>query len=145
MSVWGEIKYAINSTLGTSNFKALNELFDLYCGVKGSTNSNDVLDTLVSGPLFHNTPISRKIKMTGQITVYMSSNLRDNVQVYVNNEYVGTLYNSSNVAAAVSINVTVKYGDIIKILANKSNIDNTYITLRGTTFFAPMGGIIENV
>ena len=145
MSVWGEIKYAINSTLGTSNFKALNELFDLYCGVKGSTNSNDVLDTLVSGTLFRNTPISRKIKMTGQITVYMSSNIRDNVQVYVNNEYVGTLYNSSNVGAAVSIDVTVKYGDIIKILANESTISNTSITLRGTTFFAPMGGIIENV
>lgn len=145
MSIWAEIKYAINSTLGTKNFKPLNELFDLYCGVKASTNSNDVLDTLVAGTLFRNTPISRKIKMTGKITVYMSSNLRDNVQVYVNNEYVGTLYNSSNVGAAVSMNVTVKYGDIIKILANEGNVSNTFITLRGTTFFAPMGGIIENV
>ena len=145
MSIWAEIKHAVNSTLGTKNFKPLNELFDLYCGVKGSTNSDDVLDTLVSETLFYNTPISRKIKMTGQITVYMTNNLRDEVQVYVNNEYVGTLYNSSNMSASVSMNVTVKYGDIIKILANERTIDNTSITLRGITFFAPMGGIIENV
>lgn len=144
MSVWSGIKHAINSTLGTKNFKPLNELFDLYCGVKGSTDSTDVLDTLTSGTLFYQIPISRKIKMTGTVTVYMTNNLRDTVHVYRNDTYIGSLYNSANQSADVSMAVTVNYGDIIKI-GSEDTITNTSITLRGKTFFSPMGGIIENV
>lgn len=143
MSVWGEIKHAINSTLGTSNFKPLNELFDLYCGVKGSTNSADVLDTLATY-LPKGGSVSRKIKMTGTITVFMTSNLQHNLQVYVNDDYVTSLYNSANVSASVSATINVKYGDVLKVVETEKTYDGG-ITLRGITFFSPMGGIIENV
>lgn len=46
---WSEIKYSLNSTLGTSNFKPLDEIINLYAiaGVKGYTPY--VLDGVVRG------------------------------------------------------------------------------------------------
>lgn len=148
MNIWAGIKKALNSTLGTSEFKPLDELFNMHCGIYATTDHT--LKVLLSeGYLKLGDSVSAKINATGRINVYFSSILSTHTfQILINGQHVAYAKGThSNTYNPYSISVDVKYGDIIKILSTAQ--DNKYndltISLRGLTYFAPTGGIVENV
>lgn len=148
MSVWAGIKKALNSTLGTSEFKPLDELFNMHCGIY-ATSDHTLKVLLNEGYLKEGDSVSAKINATGQINVYFSSiTSYHDFRIRINgNEvaYVDGL--QANVYNPYSVSVAVEYGDIIEIVSASDDNDSNKLTisLRGLTYFAPTGGIVSNV
>lgn len=147
MSVWAGIKKALNSTLGTSEFKPLDELFNMHCGIYATNDYT--LKVLWSGGYLEagKSVGSAKINATGQINVYFSQIVSSNhFDILINGTVVARASGSSSSAySPISVSVEVKYGDVIEILSTSTGNSNTTIALCGLTYFAPTGGIVSNV
>ena len=137
MSVWGEIKHAINSTLGSANFKPLDKLFDEYCGVFESDNVlYDVGDVYGKEST---TP--KKLKMTGTIRVAADGlTSSDSLSVWLNGKYAGAVTQQKEHENYAYTTINIKYGDEITF-SSRYTIEKVQIC--GTPYFAPRGGIIE--
>ena len=137
MSVWSEIKHAINSTLGSANFKPLDKLFDEYCGVFESDN---VLYDV--GTVYKNESTTPKtLKMTGTIRVAADGiTSSDRVWVSLNGKSAGVITQQQEHNNYAYITINIKYGDEIAF-SSKYTIEKVQIC--GTPYFAPRGGIIE--
>lgn len=137
MSVWGEIKHAINSTLGSANFKPLDKLFDEYCGVFESAN---VLYDV--GKVYANQSTTPKtLKMTGtiRVTAYGLTS-RESLSVWLNGKSAGKVTQQTEHENYNYTTITIKYGDEITF---SSNYTIEKVQICGTPYFAPRGGIIE--
>ena len=137
MSIWAEIKYAINSTLGKPNFKPIDQIFDECCGVFASDN---VLYNI--GTAYEDTRTETKVlKMTGTIRVKAELTMGDSLSVWLNGTFVGRVTFGSIQAGYSYPTINIKYGDEITFSGSGGNGRNVQIC--GTTYFAPRGGIIE--
>ena len=137
MSVWGEIKHAINSTLGSANFKPLDKLFDEYCGVFESDN---VLYDV--GKVYANQSTTPKtLKMTGTIRVAADElTSGDSLSVSLNGKFAGEVTQQKEHENYNYTTINIKYGDEITF---SSRYTIKKVQICGTPYFAPRGGIIE--
>ena len=132
MSVWAEIKYAINSTLGKPNFKPIDQIFDECCGVFASDNILYNFGTISE----NGSSDTKTLKMTGSVRIEATTFSGYKVHVYIN----GKLSTSFGLQGDYAI-VNVRYGDELFISGSGAEIRNAKIC--GTPFFSPRGGIIE--
>ena len=72
MNIWAGIKYAINSTLGTDEFKPLNEQIDDFANSISLTASDSTIKTLVS---------SDNLKSGGGDTYTFTPNFNGNIRI----------------------------------------------------------------
>lgn len=144
MSVWAGIKKALNSTLGTSEFKPLDELFNMHCGIYATNDYT--LKEWIQNPYDEGESVSAKINATGRINVYFSQMVsRNKFDILINGKAVAIASGSSSSSVSpISVSVEVKYGDVIEIVST-SKYNDTAIALCGLTYFAPTGGIVSNV
>lgn len=147
MSVWAGIKKALNSTLGTSEFKPLDELFNMHCGIY-ATNDYTLKELWRGGSLEEGESVgSAKINATGQINVYFSTLVSSNhYNILINGKVVASVSGLDiSTYKPNSVSVEVKYGDVIEIVSASKGNGSTTIALCGLTYFAPTGGIVSNV
>ena len=137
MSVWGEIKHAINSTLGSANFKPLDKLFDEYCGVFESDNVLYDVGTVYKNQ--STTPKSLKMTGTIRVTAYGLTS-SDCVWVSLNGKSAGEITQQKEHQNYNYTTINIKYGDEITF---SSNYTIEKVQICGTPYFAPRGGIIE--
>jgi hypothetical protein len=137
VSVWVEIKHAINSTLGSANFKPLDKIFDECCGVFASDN---VLYDV--GTVYGNQGTTPKtLKMTGTIRVASDGlTSSDSLSVWLNGKFAGAVTQQTAHENYAYITINIKYGDEITF-SSKYTLKKVQIC--GTPYFAPRGGIIE--
>ena len=133
MGIWAEIKYALNSTIGTADFKSLDKLlrfegkrfaidssiFDTRSGggrstVPTNTVTGNVVDICSVYPKIGGTwnvqvPVDNYLSWSNETTLYAS------VLVYINDVYYGqgTYTSISSSSGNVSVNVSFKTGDKI--------------------------------
>lgn len=82
MGFWSGIKYALNSTLGTNEFKPLNEYIkDLIIGQKRLTASDAVLAVILNKEIIPNVSETTRITL-GTFTPTVSGNIRVFVSAY---------------------------------------------------------------
>lgn len=99
MGIWAEIKHALNSTIGTSDFAPLNELY-----IKGKTlvaSNNHYMDIYLPQE-YAPFDVPRKIKMKNSGSVLISAN----VFSYSNNGGLNVLINNEIVARFQGINTS---------------------------------------
>ena len=142
MSIWAGIKYAINSTLGTNDFKPLDKLLnDLVVEQSMIVASDDLYEnfsslkvtlpktdgtTTTSASSVH--PVKLKIKIYGTLRlkgdVARTSQASGYFHVYKNNEEVYTwrsLYSDSNTSESISVDISVEPGDLITFSLGGTN------------------------
>lgn len=115
MSIWREIKSAINSTLGTENFKPLNEYIEDMIIISPTS------DLIVSGRHTGSgtiTPFTRTMNLSGQLRISGSASLQSGasaiIRVSINDEQVANLTFRDNIISGEEI-ITVNKGDILSI------------------------------
>lgn len=156
MSVWGEIKHAINSTLGTNDFKPLDKMIegqnrmivseDVYATLQGTTLSAVVGETkefelpkmkmirygtATLGGNFYRTPLS---DVRGEVTFY-----KNGVQAY------RWYRNYSEGTSTEAFNTTINFApnDIISIKMKITAFDkNGTLQLKD---FVMKGKVVPNV
>lgn len=115
MSIWKEIKSAINSTLGTENFKPLNEYIEDMIIISPTS------DVIISGRYTGNgmiTPFTKTMNLSGQLKISGSASLQSgasaSIRVSINDEPVAQLtFRNPNISGEEII--TVNKGDILSI------------------------------
>lgn len=123
MSVWKEIKAAINSTLGTNNFKPLNELMtDLVFNERRFIPSDRMYNDFKTGEIVGRPNLEEKIvplfttQIDGNFTLKFTTGYYSIITVYVNGESV---FYESNYGNSTVINssptIVVKKGDTVSI------------------------------
>lgn len=134
---WSEIKHAINSTLGNTDFKPLDKIFDECCGVFASDN---VLYNI--GTAYEDARTETKVlKMTGTIRVKAELTVGDSLSVWLNGTFAGQVTHQTAQSGYSYPTINIKYGD--EITFSGSGGDGRNVQICGTTYFAPRGGIIE--
>lgn len=167
--MWECVKKALNSTVGTSNFKPLNELYDNSFYVYPSAETLYNVGYISGDSKVKTNTFTKKINVGGSLIVKIrltTSNYfglgERNVVVYVNNVSKGSAsmanrddYQNPNTERNFEINLEVKKGDVIKIV-NTNTVGETsaytqycgvasYIYLMGSVASSPSGGVLLDV
>ena len=122
MSIWAEIKHALNSTLGTNDFEPLNELFFKNKALNASENLYYIIQSgwaRVEEGETYKIPKSIKMYNSGSITIKSGLNGPDYdrytyLNIYINNVLYKQLsaYQTSSMEE-VSTTVSFNAGDVI--------------------------------
>lgn len=131
MSIWKEIKKAINSTLGTSDFKPLDQIITDGKGLVASDNlyyrlnsySGDELTTMLTATM--NVKGSMRIKASAS---GFGSSERVTVTVYKNNSLSASVTVTST-STEVSTDFSFNAKDSIRVEAARNNTLGHTVTL----------------
>lgn len=150
MGVWAEVKHALNSTIGTNNFKPLNELIldSIYLTATDDVlySIGDVMTSENEETVFEKTAeCSGAVKITGEILNDIGR--YNNIKIYLNGTLNKTLTISNATIFPQSLvgNVQISKGDVLKIttLSDRTSRIND-VSIRGTIIPAPSSGNIFN-
>lgn len=141
---WAEIKHAINSSLGTDDFKPLNELIN---GTKGLVASDNLYMNLVTSNISvssrdtYTIPINVNINWNGSFRLsgvfYTNTNYRGKLEVYKNNVLVDTITATADSTTKISADFMCNKGDIFTLTINNTNI-SVMTNLRNLAIYADL-------
>lgn len=153
MGIWAALKYAVNSTIGTSTFRPINQIIDESCVVAASdklilTKSNlsaDAEDGQNNTTLF-----SIRSNINGTIRIRLISGMiwgsGSQVQIKVGGTVVGTfLSTSTNEDGTRYIDFNVKRHQVISLFFTTTHdrgSANIGVNFCGDTMPAPPDGIL---
>lgn len=170
MGIWAEIKHALNSTLGTSEFEPLDKLIR-YSGKQFAMGSN-VFATPFDGSVRSDIPtnkitgtsvdiVSIRPKISGSftasvsVTTYSSKSktVFANLVVYINGvaqstgQYTGSHSSSGTLSGTASVAVSFKAGDTISFklyssLMSSEESGQYYATCSRVNIF---GQVVDNL
>lgn len=162
MSLWAQIKYAMNSTLGTNKFKPLNTLVqDMWDNSMSVVASNEIIKISSKAPITfekndQNLILIDEVRcnLDGTITVGVDvetslSSTYPAVTIEKNGEVISTLNaNNATDRNIRLVNVGVSRGDVVAV--RKSFVMNgrltvNYIDFRGTVILRPSFAVFGEV
>lgn len=130
MGIWAEIKHALNSTIGTSDFAPLNELY-----IKGKTlvaSNNHYMDIYLPQE-YAPFDVPRKIKMKNSGSILIRANAfsydrQGGLQILINDTIVKTIYGVNSTKPVIDGTINFDAGDEIsfKYIYGKSGA--TYLS-----------------
>lgn len=146
MSIWGEIKHALNSTLGTSDFKPLNEIV---------MQTKDLAASDYLYKVINNNEVSRKDIPTNSwvtiasLTMHRNGSARIKFDMRSNMEYGGVRISAPNGSVSInassdttagwvtqSANISFSKGDTIQISIGNSSGRTPDIYVKNMSLYA---------
>ena len=143
MSIWAEIKKAVNSTLGTADFKPLDKIFTDELAIYSLDSAFKTIDyskiPTTQTKMRYNGAI--KIKLTTSEGTSSSVGKETSLRINLNGTFVRNLWATmvSNQRAESSCEITVQKGDVITFGYGSNQTYISSVSLCGiVSFGAPI-------